>query len=319
MKNLYLCPSAVMAGILFLLLPAATVQSQSLASGQPRIAIIKSGDIEPYNLAVEGIQENLRTNGFDPEYFSCNLKEQDDDRVGNIFKRKPELILAVGSEASIFCRDNFPGIPAVFFMVLFPPSGSGASEKSAMTGVVLRIPVVEQFRQFKDIVPDLETVGMLYDAEADPNRIKEISGAARKTGLELIARPVKSLQDISETLRKVLSESDSLWAEPVPRIYSSRTAREIILTTLRKKIPFMAFSSGYVRAGALLALECDYLDIGKQSGEIAVRILKGENPGTIPVEYPRKTNLVINERTAKTIDLEIPLAIYEKASQIYGR
>jgi ABC-type uncharacterized transport system substrate-binding protein len=63
-------------------------------------------------------------------------------------------------------------------MVLFPPTGYDVMAKAAMTGVVLRIPVVEQFRQFKDIVPDLETVGMLYDAEADPNRIKEISSSS---------------------------------------------------------------------------------------------------------------------------------------------
>ena len=309
-------PLMVLAGSLFLPLTVFTLKAQSPASGSPRIAIIKSRDLGPYNLAVEGFKEILQNGDFNPDYSSYNLKEEADGAAAKILKRKPVLVLAVGSEASVFCRDNLTGIPAVFSMVLSPPADF---EESAMTGVVIRIPAVEQFKQLIDVVGGLETVGILYDADTGADRINEVTAAARAAGLKLIVRPVKTTADIPKALRKVLSEADALWAEASPGIYSSRTAREIILTTIKKKVPFMAFSAGYVRAGALMAMECDYRDIGKQSGEIAARLLRGETPGKIPVVSPRKTSLVINRRTAETIGLKVSSAVYENASQVFGR
>ena len=79
----------------------------------------------------------------------------------------------------------------------------------------------------------------------------------------------------------------------------------------------MAFSAHYVKAGALLALECDYYDVGRQTGEIADSILKGTDPGTIPITFPRKKNLVINKRTAKTIGVNIPRDVLKKAAKVF--
>jgi putative ABC transport system substrate-binding protein len=85
---------------------------------------------------------------------------------------------------------------------------------------------------------------------------------------------------------------------------------------LKTGVPFIGLSSAFVKAGALMALSCDYTDIGIQAAETAKRILDGENPKDIPIAVPRKVLLCINMRTAKHIGLNIPTSIIELADEV---
>ena len=89
-----------------------------------------------------------------------------------------------------------------------------------------------------------------------------------------------------------------------------------LLHTLRTGTPFMGLSPSFVKAGAILALSCDYSDIGKQAAEIAGRILNGENPGDIDVTVPRKFSLHINLRIANQIGMHIPDSVVRLADEV---
>jgi putative tryptophan/tyrosine transport system substrate-binding protein len=62
-----------------------------------------------------------------------------------------------------------------------------------------------------------------------------------------------------------------------------------------------------VKAGALLALDADYQEVGAQCGALAAKILAGEAPSTLPIATPQKTVLYVNAKTAETIGLKILL------------
>jgi len=149
--------------------------------------------------------------------------------------------------------------------------------------------------------------------------VDHIYQAAREAGFILVAEPVRTLRDLPSALKKVLSKSDILWAEVDPLIYSDpRTAQNILLATLKHKKPFMAFSSSFVEAGALFALENDYYNTGAQTGRIASEILSGKDPGNIPVEFSKDHKLVINHNTARFLGIKIPFSIRNEAKRIYG-
>jgi putative ABC transport system substrate-binding protein len=71
-----------------------------------------------------------------------------------------------------------------------------------------------------------------------------------------------------------------------------------------------------VRAGAVAALYCDYADIGQQTGEMALRVLRGERPGAIPVAVPRTVSLALNLRSAHHLNLDIPPALEAEAREV---
>lgn len=299
-----------------------------LASGadRPLIAVVRSRNIGPYNQAIDGFEKELNSGGIKPiiSYYDLEgVRGREKMLLDEAKDLNPDLILAVGTEAAILCKDFFKKKPVVFTMVLDSVQ-SGITEnynptRSNLTGVILTIPIDVQFKKLKEIVPGIKTIGMLYDSNTRTERVKDIYNVTERLGLKLVAKPVSSSRDIPSVLNSVVRESDALWAEVDTLIYVPQTAEEIILVTFREKIPFMAFSSPYVKAGALIAFECDYYDIGRQTGEIANSILKGKNPGTISIAFPRKRNLVINKRTAETIGISIPPHILKETVKVFGQ
>ncbi len=72
-----------------------------------------------------------------------------------------------------------------------------------------------------------------------------------------------------------------------------------------------------MKAGALFALSCDNADIGRQSGQLTVKILNGTQPTDLPVTVPTKIRLAINLKTAKRIGLKIPSQIVVQANEVF--
>jgi putative ABC transport system substrate-binding protein len=259
----------------------------------------------------------------EPVYYDLEEAEGEEKELADkINGEKPDLIFALGTEAALFAKKNLDDIPIIFSMVLNPVK-SGIAESlqvpgDNITGVCLNIPVELQFKKLKEIIPDIKRIGYLYDAHKKSVLKDAARQAADKLGLQMISRPIYSREDVPQELSIIIREADCLWAEIDPLVYSPQSARHIILETLKARLPFMAFSFPYVKAGALLAMECDYYDIGKQSAQTAIKILEGQKPGSIPVALPRETRLAINRRTARTIRLTIPEKSLDKADKIFG-
>ena len=193
---------------------------------------------------------------------------------------------------------------------------SSAGSGSNLTGVSLDILPELQFKKLKEMLPTLSRVGIIYNAK-EKEWIQNIKTAAKKLGLIIVAKPISSAADVPHALDELVGSADCLWAQVDPLIYNAQSSQYILLTLLRNKIPFAAFSSQYVKAGALLALECDYSNIGRQSAQMAIKILANKAVASIPVALPEKMNLVVNKKIAELIGIEIPQKLLEEAKEVY--
>jgi len=99
-------------------------------------------------------------------------------------------------------------------------------------------------------------------------------------------------------------------------VVNSQSTPHIILFTIRNKIPLMGLSVRFAQDGALLALQSDYKNMGRQSGKIANLILESKSIDVMPIAFPEKSELVLNLKTAKLIDIDIPPDVIKKASRI---
>jgi putative ABC transport system substrate-binding protein len=240
--------------------------------------------------------------------------------IESIRSLKPNILVTVGSAATQIARDNFEDIPIVFSAVKYPViSGFVKSVDrpgARMTGASLDIPANIQFRYFRQIIPDLKQIGVLYTS----NTAKLIPPArviAAEMGLELVPIEIISQRDLPSALDSLAKCTQGLWSVADPNLFDPQSTKYILLNSLRRGLPFMGFSRYVVESGALFALDFDYKAIGRQAGRIAAKVLAGANPGRIRVTTPDIIWFHYNEKTAKHVRVEIPDELVAIAKEVY--
>jgi putative ABC transport system substrate-binding protein len=94
--------------------------------------------------------------------------------------------------------------------------------------------------------------------------------------------------------------------------------RDLIITlAARYKLPAVYFDRLFVAAGGLLSYGPDRIDLYRRAAGYVDRILKGEKPADMPVQAPTKYQLVINLRTAKALDLDVPVHLQQIADEVF--
>ena len=90
----------------------------------------------------------------------------------------------------------------------------------------------------------------------------------------------------------------------------------IILAAARNNVPTVYSFSVFARAGGLLSYAPDQIDTFRRAATYVDRILRGEKPGDLPVQFPTKFEMVVNRKTATALGLEIPLSIRVRADEV---
>lgn len=310
-------PFFVILGVVFTFLGADALASIS------QIVFIKSKDIPPYELAQQGALDTLVRQGF-VEHNSSNVHSYildiDKDLLGQIKNIQPVLILTIGTEATKFARENIKDTAVVFSMVLDPLRQKVIEDMVRpglnVTGAAIDVPVELQFAALHKILPGVKRVGVIYNPEESAKVIEEGRRAAAKLGLEIIAVPVQSDSAVPGAVRDLIKTIEVLWLIPDLTVVSRDSMKYIFDLTLRKKIPCLGFGKPAVEAGALLALQANYGDIGQQAALLAVEVLSGKAAGDLPVVQATHPELIVNLKTAKWLGVDIAQEIIDHAQEV---
>jgi putative ABC transport system substrate-binding protein len=294
---------------------------QSILADEPKtakIVIIKSRDIVPYNDAVFAFIDKMQKKT-DYLFLCIDKKENTKTLLSQIIKFNPDLIAAFGTSATRLAKLNYKTVPIVFSVVLNPLELKLIPEKrekdSNIAGVVLDIPIKTQVAWIKKVLPDVKNIGILYNSEKTANYIKRFSDYLKKTDplFFLTTKHVSSIGDIVDNLKILNQKMDILIGVYDPFVYNQRTIRQILLFTLRNRVPFMGVSPQYVKAGALFSISADFKDQGIQAALLVQMILKGKKPAVIPLIYPNKIIFSINKNTAKRSNIKLSKEILKNA------
>lgn len=297
------------------LLIAAVIAAASIvlpAQTPAVIAVVKSPDVPQYDLAVDGFTELLAEKNIAARFETYD--PGDPEIIGKIESLDPSLILTVGTAATRLIAEKIDFIPIVFSMIMHPRK-SGITSRD-IVGASLDIPVTVQLENLKAVVPRVKTVGVIYSPAESGAIIIEARQAAEQLQLILDDYPARSQKEIPKISDLNI---DALWMIPDTVVCRDVIVRQIFLSSIKKGVPVMGISPSYARAGALLALSCDYKDIGRQSGETAVKILSGENYTDLNITVPRKIKLYLNKTVAHRLGIIIPEDVVRRASEVYGK
>jgi len=169
---------------------------------------------------------------------------------------------------------------------------------------------------FREIVPGLKRVLLAYDAtNADAvENLAMYRDAARRLGLTLLEKPVRSEEEARATLTGIRKgEADGLLSPRRPLLNIPGLIEEI---ASKRAIPTMFADPFFVERGGLASYSPSNHELGRQAARLVDKILKGAKPADLPVEQPTKFELVINLRNAKALGIKIPQSVMVRATRV---
>jgi putative ABC transport system substrate-binding protein len=102
----------------------------------------------------------------------------------------------------------------------------------------------------------------------------------------------------------------------IPDVFTQEHRAPIILAAARNNVPALYSLSAFAREGGLLSYGVDRVDLFRRAATYVDRILRGEKPGDLPVQFPTKFEMVVNLKTAKALGLTVPPSIRLLADEV---
>ena len=167
----------------------------------------------------------------------------------------------------------------------------------------------------KQAVPGVRRVSVLRDEGTGKGLLKEAGSAARTLGVKLqvveALHPAEFDRAFSDMTR---ARAGALMVPPTPMFFSER--RRLVDLAAKNRLPAVFPFREFVDAEGLMAYGPDLVDLSRRAATYVDKILKGANPGELPVQQPTKFELVINLKTAKALGLTFPPSLLARADQI---
>jgi ABC-type uncharacterized transport system substrate-binding protein len=220
----------------------------------------------------------------------------------------PRLFVTLGMEAANSVAKSIPAAPVL--CTLLPRHSyeqvllnSGRKSSSQWSALYLDQPMSRQLDLIHLALPKARHIGVLWgpDSQLQASALK---AQLQAKGLDLIEASIDRSELFFQGLRRVLEDADVLLALPDPLIYNSHSIQNILLTSFRAKVPMVAFSPAYVRAGALLALYVTPTQVGLQTATISRSVLQGKALPATPL-YSQDFSVSVNEHVARSLGLSL--------------
>lgn len=185
-----------------------------------------------------------------------------------------------------------------------------------ISGVSNFIDLEPQLKLFLQLQPRLRRLGIIYNpGEMNSiNIVKRLEALSDKFNLTLIKQTVNKTSDVPQAAVKLVGSVDAIFIGDDNTALSA--IQSVISIAHKVKIPVFADPSS-VELGALAALGPNQYQVGLKTGKMIARCLKGEDISTIPVEFLDHTDIYINEKIAKELEIPIPNRIKNCATRIF--
>ena len=238
-----------------------------------------------------------------------------------LVRQRPDLLLVVGPESSMTAAHRATRtIPIVMVALNYDPIALGYVQSLArpggnITGIVSRSvdTAPKQLDLLRQALPAAATIAVLGDAQASADQIRSVQATSASLGVKLQMVEVRPPYDFTAAFGAVTrTRADGVLILGSPVFYRERARLEDL--ALKHRLPSM--SPAYPDLRATFGYGPNLEDMLRRAGDYADRILKGAQPGDLPVEQPTKFDLVINLKTASALDFTIPPALLLRADKV---
>ena len=296
-------------------------------SAQPHVGWLQASS--PAYPPFEGFRQGLRDLGYTEGrniVIDVRSAHGDYSRMPALAKELADLRVAViyaggdqGLRAAKQATNSIPivavtcDLPDAFIASLARPGGSATGVtcvSSDLGGKRLQL--------LKEMIPRLSRVAVMYNPKDGSKRLeyRNVQGAAGTLGLTVapfeIAEKPGGFSAAFSRMRAGHFQGLVILSDSFMNTHQARLAD----LALKNRMPTMYGFRGFTEAGGLVSYGADLTHMHRRAAAYVDKILKGAKPGDLPVEQPTKFELVLNQRTAKTLGLAIPPTVLLRAERV---
>ncbi|CAN7329286.1 ABC transporter substrate-binding protein [Rhizobium sp. LjRoot30] len=231
----------------------------------------------------------------------------------------PDVIVPISTPSAQAVVSSTRDIPVVFTAVSDPLGAQLVKDMDKpggnVTGLSDMSPVAEHVALIKEILPNAKSIGYLYNSgEANSvSLLAVLKVEAEKAGLTVVESAATKSAEVQGAARALVGRADAIYIPTDNTIISALEGA--VAVAEEAKLPLFTADTDSVSRGSIAALGFNYRDVGKQTGEVVVRILKGENPGDIAVKVAAGSDLVINKTAASKMGVTLPESVVKRATR----
>jgi ABC-type uncharacterized transport system substrate-binding protein len=317
----------LLATVLLATAPPAVAQQ---AAKVPRIGFQLDAPASTLTARTEAFRQGLRELGYIEgkniiiEWRSAEGKpERRSELAAELVRLKVDVIVSAGPSVTRGVKEATSTIPIVMLQDT-DPVGSGfvaslARPGGNITGLAALSPEMsgKQLELLKQIVPKLSRVAVIGNSTVpgDAQGLRETVLAAGSFEIYLRYLDVINPKDIETVLRAAAKgRADALLFLGNPILNTHR--QQVADLAAKHRLPATYGRPEFVEAGGLIYFGTSYNDLARHAATYVDKILKGAKPADLPVEQPKKFELVINLKAAKQIGLTIPPSVLARADRV---
>ena len=279
----------------------------------------------------EGFLEGLKEAGYEEgknltiEYQNAQADTGNAATIADSFvNKKVDLICAIATPSAMSAYNSAmdADIPVIYTAVS-DPAGAGLVNEDGtnvgyITGTSDKLPVTEQMALIRELMPDAKKIGILYTtSEANSvSTIQEYKDHAEEYGFEIVDTGINTIADVEMAAKDLASKVDCISNLTDNTVVSA--LQTVLAAANDAKIPVFGSEVEQVKNGCVAAVGIDYVALGKQTGEMAAKVLKGEaTAAETPFEICEGGNVYVNTEAAGNIDFTISDDVLGEAAEIY--
>jgi len=292
-----------------------------------KVGINQYGTFDVLDQALDGLQDEMEKLGYDDSNLEYDLQNPEFDAAANATIAQQfvdggmDVMVGFATPPTQALMSASTEIPIVFVASSTPVESELVDSLEApggnVTGVADILPIEDEIDAMQEIMPDMKTVGVIWNSGdvGGENLKKRAEAHLDELGLEVVEAPITGSADTLTSAQSLVGKVDVI---QLPCDSETLAGVEAILSTASEAgIPVFGCTGEAVAKGALLAGAFDYEEVGREAARLIDEILKGADPGTLPVRVPEMAGTELNLTVADELGLEIPDDIKDSAVKTY--
>lgn len=302
------------------------------AADVKNVAIITMNDTPQLLEVKDGLMAGLASHGYtEGKNLNVNFKSAQGNFgtaqqiVRQFIGENPDVIVTITTPTSQAAIAATKDIPIIFTTVTDPLKSKLVTQEKHpggnASGISDLVPAERQLDVVKEIVPNLKTLGLVYDPGLDNARstVESIKAIAPKMGFTIIELPAMGINNVPSAGQALVGKVDAIFVPNDTTVYGA--FKSLVKVAQDGKVPLFTAERRSVQRGAVATVGFDFKDMGMRTADMVDKVLKGTKPGDMDVQYmkdlPNALALYINKDSAEKMGVKLPPDLLKRAAHVF--